>query len=87
MVGKKDQWSQILLPFGQFVATVRGFVEGQQEMDARQVMAVGIMMAERRDGPFRLSIRSVAAVNTDLLESHAGARWTGVTRDKRTKDP
>ena len=85
MVADAGKWSKIVLPFGKFVATNRGFVEGPQELDARQVFAVAIMMAERKDGPFRISIRSIAAVAMDLVESHSGGRWLGVSRDKRSE--
>jgi len=82
-IGKKDEWHDIVIPFSDFIATHRGFVEGQIELDTRAVEAYGILMAQRRAGPFRLELKSIAAINSDLFEL-PGKRWTGVTADRRT---
>jgi hypothetical protein len=39
-------------------------------------------MAQRKDGPFRIEISSIAAINMDLYEAK-GKRWTGVSDDFR----
>lgn len=81
-IGKENEWTEIIIPFHKFIATHRGFVEGQIDLDGRQIDSVGLLMAQRRDGPFRIEIKSIAAVNTDLYESK-GKRWTGVSDDPR----
>ncbi len=82
MVGESGKMSDICLPFSKFVATHRGFVEGQTGMDTRKVESIGVLMAQRRAGPFRIEIDSIFAINTDLYE-FPNRRWTGVTRDSR----
>lgn len=85
-VGEKDQWTSIVLPFSKFVATHRGFVEGQLQLDTRLVESIGILMAQRKDGPFRIELKSISAINMDLYHDLPGRRWTGVSSDKREID-
>jgi NADH dehydrogenase [ubiquinone] 1 alpha subcomplex assembly factor 1 len=81
MIGEASKWTEIVLPFSKFIITHKGFVSGQIEMDARSVETVGVLMAQRRDGPFRIEIASISAVNTDLYD--VTKRWTGVSSDTR----
>lgn len=85
MIGESDKWSDIVLPFSKFVATHRGFVEGQHigGMDSRKVECVGVLMAQRRDGPFRIEIESISAINSDKYDGVKSRRWTGVSSDPR----
>lgn len=83
-VGARGEAADIVLPFSRFIATHRGFVEGQIALDTRTVESLGVLMAERRDGPFRLELHSISAINTELYG--AGRRWTGVSDDSRQLD-
>ncbi len=85
MVSKAGEWSKIVIPFGSFIATHRGFVEGQVEMDSRSVETVGVLMAQRRPGPFRIALKSISAINRDIYQM-PGKRWTGVSQDTRFVD-
>lgn len=49
--------------------------EGQLALDVREVEGFGVLMAQRKPGPFRIEIRSLSAVDTAQLP---GKRWTGV---------
>ncbi len=75
--GEAGTWKHIVLPFARFIVTQRGFVEGQIALDPRMVESVGILMAQRRGGPFRLELRSINAIDTSRVN---GMRWTGLTR-------
>lgn len=81
-IGTEGEFCDIVLPFSDFIATHRGFIEGQIELDSRLIETVGVLMAQRRAGPFRLELKSISAVNTDLWD-FPGKRWTGVPDDKR----
>jgi hypothetical protein len=85
MIGEHDKQTEVVMPFSKFVATHRGFVEGQHEggMDSRQVECVGILMAQRRAGPFRIEISSISAINSDTYQGLKSKRWTGVSSDSR----
>eukprot|EP00211_Chloroparvula_japonica_P015145 CAMPEP_0119126356 /NCGR_PEP_ID=MMETSP1310-20130426/5316_1 /TAXON_ID=464262 /ORGANISM="Genus nov. species nov., Strain RCC2339" /LENGTH=229 /DNA_ID=CAMNT_0007116513 /DNA_START=69 /DNA_END=758 /DNA_ORIENTATION=- len=61
---KAGQWSTIVIPFSGFLLSFRGRAyEGQRPLDsATAVQKVGFLMAERKDGPYRLEVKSIRAV-------------------------
>lgn len=73
--GPPGVMADIVLPFEKFVLTQHGFVEGQLALDAREVESVGVLMAQRRAGPFRIDIEGIDAI--DLRRMLSG-RWTGM---------
>lgn len=79
MGSNPGKWEDIVIPFNKFVLTQRGFVEGQLVLDARNVESIGILMAQRRAGPFRLELRSISAVDDSQMP---GKRWTGVVNEQ-----
>eukprot|EP01113_Clastostelium_recurvatum_P046823 TRINITY_DN8262_c0_g1_i2.p1 TRINITY_DN8262_c0_g1~~TRINITY_DN8262_c0_g1_i2.p1 ORF type:complete len:225 (-),score=37.51 TRINITY_DN8262_c0_g1_i2:133-771(-) len=64
-----NQWTDVTLPFRNFLLTWRGMVDADQmPFDATLVERVGLLMAHRKEGPFRLAIKEIAAVNTKELQ-------------------
>ncbi len=50
-------WMEVFLPFGDFEPTFRGGQPaGAPPLDTRRIMQIGIMIADRQAGPFRLEI-------------------------------
>ncbi len=60
-----------------FILTHRGFVEGQLKLDPRWVEGFGVLMAQRKEGAFRLELQSISAVKSWKVSK----RWTGVDQD------
>ena len=81
-VGKEGEWSKIILPFQDYTLTNRGFVGKSSGLDTRDVETLGILMAQRKDGPFRMEIKNICAVNMDFFEPEK-RRWTGISEDHR----
>jgi len=74
-------WTKHILPFSDFVMTIRGYeAENPVGMSVDRVNSLGLLMAERRNGPFRLEIDYVKALNTRW--SRFG-RYTGARRQRR----
>lgn len=77
---RKDEWTNVVLPFDRFTLTFQGQVEGESlPIDPRQFQAVSFLMAERKDGEFRMELEWVKAINTRLRK---GARYTGLVHDQ-----
>jgi hypothetical protein len=58
-------WENIILPFSEFVLTHRGYLQDHQMNLPRQYLStVGLMLADRTDGPFQLDIKYINAVQT-----------------------
>jgi monofunctional biosynthetic peptidoglycan transglycosylase len=52
-----DNWQTVRLPFAEFVPTYRGRVlEGVEPLDTGRIHQVGLMIADRQAGPFRLEL-------------------------------
>ena len=47
-IGDEKDFCDIIVPFSDFIATHRGFIEGQIDLDARVIESVGILMVKRR---------------------------------------
>ena len=56
-------WQTIALPFQRFEPRMRGRVqEGMAPMDLSEVRTLGLMIANRQEGEFRLELRSIRAL-------------------------
>eukprot|EP00041_Stephanoeca_diplocostata_P008100 m.116268 g.116268 ORF g.116268 m.116268 type:complete len:290 (+) comp17174_c0_seq1:134-1003(+) len=63
-------WQKVRIPFCDFLLTSLGYVQNEQaHMDLTAVKTVGILLADEVDGPFRLDIRSIKAVNLNDVVS------------------
>lgn len=52
---------EIELPLDQFVATWRGRVFRNQKLDPEKISGVGILLGDKKPGPFRLEIEWIKA--------------------------
>jgi len=69
----EGQWRQIILPITEFSPTFRGrVVQGAPALRPELVTQVGLMISDKQAGPFRLLVKSIAA-----LESTAAIALTG----------
>jgi hypothetical protein len=75
-------WRQVYVPFDSYVLTWRGYVEltelharvrqqqGQRSdsaVDLQRIVSLGLLMAQRRSGPFRLEIEWIRAVTPQMI--------------------
>ena len=59
---EQDQWTTARLLFDQFQPVFRGrVVEDASPLDLTAVQRIGVMIADKQDGPFRLEIQWVKA--------------------------
>ena len=58
-----DSWTTVFLPFDAFVPTYRGYVPpNAPPLDPAAIRQLGFLIGDKREGAFRLEIRSVVAV-------------------------
>ncbi len=89
--GQLSEWRQIYVPFDSFVLTWRGYIEmtqlvarvtqqssrrGETAVDPERIASLGLLMAERRSGPFRVEIEWIRAV-TERMVTPSTAPSTG----------
>ena len=53
---RKDEWIEVRIPLDDFVATSFGRVIRNQELDPSQVNGLGILLGDKKPGPFKLEI-------------------------------
>ena len=64
---KKDEWVEIGLPMGEFVATSFGrVVTDAGPVAPTEITAVGFMLADKMAGPFRLEVEWVKVVRAGV---------------------
>jgi uncharacterized surface protein with fasciclin (FAS1) repeats len=61
---KKDEWVEVRVPVEDFVATSFGRVIGNQGPDPSQVNGLGILLGDKKAGPFKLEVEWIKAVKT-----------------------
>lgn len=57
----KDEWTEVRLPIDSFVARWRGRVLGLPAPDPAEVIAIGFMIYDKLEGPFRLEVDWIRA--------------------------
>jgi NADH dehydrogenase [ubiquinone] 1 alpha subcomplex assembly factor 1 len=58
-----DRWLTVVLPFDAFVPTYRGYTpRNAPPLDPAAVRQLGLLIGDKRDGPFRLEIERIVAV-------------------------
>jgi monofunctional biosynthetic peptidoglycan transglycosylase len=61
-VTKPDQWTIVRVPFTEFEPTFRGRLQrGVEPLDASRLQQLAFMVADKKEGPFRLEIQWVKA--------------------------
>jgi monofunctional biosynthetic peptidoglycan transglycosylase len=53
---QKDEWIEVRIPVDNFVATSFGRVVRNQELDPREVNGLGVLLGDKKAGPFELEI-------------------------------
>lgn len=57
------EWMTVILPFDRFVPTFRGYVpRGAPPLDTGAIGQLGLLLGDKREGAFRLEVRSILAV-------------------------
>jgi hypothetical protein len=94
-------WRQIYIPFDSYVLTWRGYIEmtqlvarvtqersrrGETAVDPERIASLGLLMAQRRSGPFRVEIDWIRAVTERMVappstNTPASGRYTAVEKD------
>ncbi|KAI9032829.1 complex I intermediate-associated protein 30-domain-containing protein [Phycomyces nitens] len=63
------QWETVMIPFRDFILTNNGMIQEEQvEMFREKVKTVGVSLMDRQEGPFRLEIDWIKAMNTEFTE-------------------
>ena len=59
-------WQTVRIPFSDFLLVSMGYVQNEQAMiNTTAIRSLGISIADRIDGPFRLDVRSIKAITMD----------------------
>ena len=61
---RKDEWIEVRVPLEDFVATSFGRVIGNQALDPGEVNGLGILLGDKKAGPFKLEVEWIKAVKT-----------------------
>ena len=60
---KKGEWIEVSLPVDKFVATWRGRVFPNEKLNPSKVAGLGILLGDKKPGPFKLEIDWIKASN------------------------
>ena len=58
---KKDEWIEVRIPLDKFVATSFGRVVRNQQLDPIEVNGLGILLGDKKAGPFKLEVEWIKA--------------------------
>ena len=76
----EGQWSQIILPTAEFLPTFRGrLVQGAPALRPELVTQVGLMISDQQAGPFRLLVKSIAAIASTAATEIGVVMAEGIT--------
>ena len=74
------QWSQLVLPVAEFLPKFRGGqVEGAPSLRPELVTQVGLMISDKQAGPFRLLVKSIAAIESTATTAIDTVMADGIT--------
>lgn len=62
---KKDKWIEVELPVEKFAATWFGRVLKNQPLDPNEVSGLGILLGDKKAGPFKLEVDWIKVKSTD----------------------
>jgi monofunctional biosynthetic peptidoglycan transglycosylase len=60
----KDEWIEVRIPLDKFVATSFGRVIRNQELDPSEVNGLGVLLGDKKAGPFELEIDWIKLIKT-----------------------
>jgi len=63
---KKDEWIEVVLPLAKFEATSFGRVVQNQPLDPARVDGLGILLGDKKAGPFKLEVEWIKVKRSDL---------------------
>eukprot|EP00049_Salpingoeca_infusionum_P022522 m.7324 g.7324 ORF g.7324 m.7324 type:complete len:238 (-) comp5234_c0_seq2:1128-1841(-) len=56
-------WQTVQVPFADFLLTHRGYLQSEQQLlNSEKIATIGILLADRRDGPFQLDVKQIRSV-------------------------
>lgn len=61
----KDEWTEVRIPLDQLVATSFGRVVRGLSLDPAEVSSIGILLGDKKPGPFQIAIRSISVIEDD----------------------
>jgi len=65
------------IPFDRFLLTWHGYVEGQNSLlPTSRIKSIGILMAERKSGPFYCQLEAIAASPPGSTQRGSSKRYT-----------
>ena len=56
---KKDEWIDVTVPLSKFAATSFGRIVSNSPLNPRQVSGIGVLLGDKKPGPFKLEIESI----------------------------
>jgi monofunctional biosynthetic peptidoglycan transglycosylase len=62
---EKDEWIEVRIPIDKFVATSFGQVVQGQPLNPSEVNGVGILLGDKKAGPFRLEVERIGIIRGD----------------------
>jgi hypothetical protein len=68
----EGSWTDVWLPYRSFVPMWRGRLLDRPPLEAARIESLGFMIADKRDGPFRLEVDSIQAYAPFAMETY---RW------------
>ncbi len=61
-----DTWTTVVVPFDTFVATFRGYTpRNAPPLDPGAIRQLGLLIGDKREGPFRLEVERIVAIRKD----------------------
>ena len=72
---QEGTWSTVDIPFSRFVPRYRGTRLDGPELDPAQITGLGLMIYDRRDGPFELRLAAVRAYSAQETFTLGQYRW------------
>jgi hypothetical protein len=59
---KKNEWIEVRIPLGNFLATSFGQVVNDQPLDPNEVNGIGFLLSDKKAGRFKLEIDWIKAI-------------------------
>ncbi|MFT5484834.1 MAG: NADH dehydrogenase [ubiquinone] 1 alpha subcomplex assembly factor 1 [Halieaceae bacterium] len=72
---QEGTWSTVDVPFTRFVPRLRGRRLNGPELDPAKITGMGLMIYDKQDGPFKLSIDNIFAYPSDDQFTLASYKW------------
>lgn len=84
----QGEWTEVRVPFSQFVASFRGMKLKDEEFDAGEIRRLGLLLGDKKAGPFELQVDWIRSYGTDassivdqaLADGRFGTLATALTK-------